>query len=104
VTPSFVVPRLWAESAGVVRQALLDIWLALQAHVHQALDVLLGLRPMRRVQKRAPFGADLDVGRQGRDIDQALDGGDGLLSNLAIRRASLSTNWSSSASGSARLT
>jgi hypothetical protein len=32
---------LLAESAGVVRQALLDVGLGLQAHLHQALDVLL---------------------------------------------------------------
>src|SRR5216684_6695259 len=79
MTSKLVALRLLAESAGVVRQALLDVGLGLQAHLHQALDVLLGLRTLHRGQERVPFGADLGVRRQARDVDQALDVGDGPL-------------------------
>jgi hypothetical protein len=45
-----------------MRQSLLDVGLGLQAHFHQALDVLLGLRAVSRVKKRAPFGAEVGFG------------------------------------------
>ena len=102
--PNTGIAGLLAESAGVVRQALLDVGVGLQAHLHQALDVLLTLRALHRGQERVPFGADLGVRRQARDVDQALDVGDGLLVEPGDAPGRASTKWSSSASGSARLT
>src|SRR5580704_4610510 len=71
--------RSAADLADVETKSIFDVAGAMEATFHQRFDPLPAGRSTERSNESVPFRFDFRIGRQARDIDQALGIGDRLL-------------------------